>query len=53
MAEISHAVPASKLNDSPGAVCEAFSLVQIKVGFVIRLIDRMDFQCLCSALVCE
>ena len=53
-AEIFHITPASKLNyDSPGAVCEAFSLVQLKVGFVFILIDRMAFPCLYSALVCE
>ena len=35
------------------AVCEAFSLVQVKVCFVFILFDRTDFPCLCSALVCE
>ena len=35
------------------AVCEAFSLVQVKVSFVFILFDRTDFPCLFSALVCE
>ena len=34
-------------------VCEAFSLIQIEVSFVFTLLDRTDFPCLCSALVCE
>ena len=35
------------------AVCEAVSLVQIKVSFVFILLDRTDFLCLSSALVCD
>ena len=35
------------------AVCEAFSLMQIKVSFVFILLDRTELPCLCSALVCE
>ena len=35
------------------AVCEAFSLVQIKVSFVFILLDRTNFLCLSSALVCD
>ena len=35
------------------AVCEAVSLVQIKVSFVFILLDRTDFLCLSSVLVCD
>ena len=33
------------------AVCEAFSLVQVKVSFVFILFDDTDFPCLFSTLV--
>ena len=35
------------------AVCETFSLFQIKVSFVFILLDKRDFPCLCSTLVWE